>query len=137
MQDRLVSTNYENLILFHLFCQCRYKPISVSSRCEENFALTLNRTTYHFFVTIWTSHYSPSLCKSAFGILFLSKFLILQYVHPHDIRPVYCGVQMVIFRLIRGGKSEFSVVSVWFLEILLSWCYHSFIVHSLFHLLFS
>ena len=34
------------------------------------------------------------------------------------------GVQMVIFRVIRVEKSGISVVSVWFLEILLSWCYH-------------
>ena len=38
----------------------------------------------------------------------------------HDIRPMYCGVQMVIFRVICMEKSAFSTVSVWFLEILLS-----------------
>ena len=41
-----------------------------------------------------------------------------------DIRLAYCGVQMMIFRVICGGKSGFSTVSVWFLGILLSWCYH-------------
>lgn len=46
------------------------------------------------------------------------------FVNWNDIRPVYCDVQMVIFRVIYGGKSGFSVVSVWFLKILLSWCYH-------------
>lgn len=45
-------------------------------------------------------------------------------LHPHDIRPMYYGVQMVIFCVIRVGKSGFSVVSVWFFKILLSWCYH-------------
>lgn len=49
----------------------------------------------------------------------------LLYVHLRDIRPVYCGVQMVIFRVICEEKSRFSAVSVWFLEILLSWCYHN------------
>ena len=44
---------------------------------------------------------------------------------PMDIRLVYCGVQMVIFRVICGGKSRFSDVSVWFFWILLSWCYHT------------
>lgn len=42
----------------------------------------------------------------------------------YDIRLAYCGVQMMIFRVICGGKSGFSTVSVWFLGILLSWCYH-------------
>ena len=48
-----------------------------------------------------------------------------EFVIFDDIRPVYCGVQMVIFRVICVGKSRFSVVSVWFWEILLSWCYHT------------
>ena len=40
--------------------------------------------------------------------------LILQYVHLHDIRPVYCGIRIVIFYVICVEKSGFSVVSVWF-----------------------
>lgn len=47
------------------------------------------------------------------------------FVNWNGIRPVYCGVQMVIFRVICVGKSRFSIVSVWFLGILLSWCYHT------------
>lgn len=58
-------------------------------------------------------------------------FLILLYVHLHDIRPMYCGVQMAIFRVICVGKSGFFIVSMWFWGILLSWCYHiSFYIKS-------
>ena len=42
----------------------------------------------------------------------LQLFLNLQFYHLHDIRPVYCSVQMAIFRVICGGKSGFSTVSV-------------------------
>lgn len=38
----------------------------------------------------------------------------------NDIRLVYYSVQIVIFRMICGEKSRFSVVSVWFSRILLS-----------------
>ena len=44
----------------------------------------------------------------------------LNYAIINDIRPMYYGVQMVIFCVIRMGKSAFSTVSVWFLGILLS-----------------
>ena len=43
-----------------------------------------------------------------------------EFVIFDDIRPMYCGVQMVIFRVICMEKSAFSTLSVWFLEILLS-----------------
>ena len=63
-------------------------------------------------------------------------FLILLYVHLHDIRPMYCGVQMVIFHVIRVEKSTFSSVFVWFMGILLLWCYHSSFSFFLFFISF-
>ena len=65
--------------------------------------------------------------KSIFRLYYsmiVATFPILLYVHLHGIRPVYYGVQMVIFRAIHEEKSKFSAVSVWFIWILLSWCYH-------------
>ena len=58
-----------------------------------------------------------------------------EFVNTPGIRPVYCGVQMVIFRVICVGKSGFSVVSVWFWEILLSWCYHCIFYQQIFYFL--
>lgn len=69
------------------------------------------------FLTLFGSPYSFDLFSAL--VDFSHIFAIRD-----GIRPVYYGVQMVIFRAIREEKSKFSAVSVWFVWILLSWCYH-------------
>ena len=101
------------------------KPITLESK-QSKMAETYSFPSQPLISVISVTHFvsGSSAWKSRFNRS--SDFLasLSAFVIPFGIRPVYCCVQMVIFRVICGEKFGFSVVFVWFLKILLSWCYH-------------
>ena len=121
------------IIIWRLPCKVKYAPflgdkflfvypegsISAKNICSCDRPVLRLKTIYLAVLYIFRTN--QSLLNEGLQ----QHVLILQYVHLHGIRLVYCGVQMVIFRVICMEKSAFSTVSVWFWEILLSWCYHN------------